>query len=75
VAKPLREYKIRKVRAKMVPTGKPEQTILEWLDQRVVNITEFGLLKNHGKRKNQRMMREARKWFSQIYLGPYTLAH
>jgi hypothetical protein len=43
--------KIRKVGAKTVPTGKPEQTILECLDQRVVNITEFGLLKNLGKRK------------------------
>ena len=29
----------------MVPTGKPEQTILEWPHQRVVNIAEFGLLK------------------------------
>jgi hypothetical protein len=29
----------------MVPTGKPKQAILEGLDQQVVNIAEFGLLK------------------------------
>jgi len=29
----------------MVPTGKPQQAILEGLNQQVVNIAEFGLLK------------------------------
>jgi len=51
----------------MVPTHEPGMAIFMFLNQWVVNIAEFGLLKGSGGKQTSAMQQGNRKRFSQLY--------